>query len=720
MATATRPPETAPAPLATRAASPATGESQVLRKIDVLESVNKHRLLTILLALFTIAIALPAAWILGTPRYAATAVVYVSPRFVSNLAEGGEQKFESATQYRDYVQQNARTINRFDIVLDALKRIGPVNANWIQPGETIERAATRLQSALVVEQVPDTYQITITLESGRKAGLAELVNAVAASYLEKAKSEEFFASDDRVKSLLADRARLQKEIDDKQARRLVIAQDLGVSSFTDSYLNPYDRLLVTAKEGQLDAAKDAIQADAQLSAFDDSQRAGGSDALKAYALDQASKDPTLASLMTSLNGRRSQILASLSGLSPDHPGRKAAERELAEIEKERQAAYQRLVESFSKMLLEQKRADAYKARRVSQKLDAEVSSQASQASWFTRNYQEAIQLGLDVDRARKRYDSIEQRIDFFTLEKGAPGFVRLFSSARTPDQPVKGGRTKWFAIFLAVGMSIAGFVPVGVDLLDPRVHSPRDVERLLGFPPVGWLMEKSEAGPEFAREQILRLANRISQDQQKNNSFIFAFTSVKARGGTSSIVMETARALGHLGVSALAVEANAYRADPRYRRANSRGLTVLLTSNQTLHSEIVPGDSDMPDSVPVGDLLNEKNLPDIQNLVRVLRQAAEAYSVVLVDIPPILVSVDAEFIARNADVVVLIIEAESVTKPELIRAAKSLDRIRVPAVSALLNRVRGKEAGGLAAAALREFQTGETKPSSRWFSPWLW
>jgi len=692
----------------------------VASKIDVLESVRRHRVLAALLALLAICIAVPAAWILGTPTYAATAVIFVSPRFVSNLADGGEQKFESATQYRDYVQQNVRTINRFDIVLEALQRTGPLSANWIRRGETMERAATRLQNALVVQQVPDTYQITITLESGSKGGLAELVNSVASVYLEKAKSEEFFASDERIKTLLADRARLQKEIEEKQARRVAIAQELGVSSFTDTYLNPYDRLLVTAKEGQLDAAKDAIQADAQLSAFDDSQRAGGTDSLRAYALDQASKDPTLASLMTSLNARRAQILAMLSGLSPEHPGRKAAERELAEIEKERQAAYQRLVDSFSKMLIDQRRADAFKARQVARKLDAEVSSQTSQAAWFTKNYQDAIQIGLDIDQARKRYDTIEQRVDFFTLEKGAPGFVRLFSSARAPDEPIKGGRKKWFAIFLLGGFVVAAFVPVGFDLMDTRLHTPRDVEKQLGFPPMGWLMEKSEAGPEFAREQILRLANRITQDHLNNKSFIFAFTSVKAQGGSSTVVVETARALGHLGISALAVEANAYRADPRYRRANSRGLTVLLTSNQTLHSGIVPGDEEMPDSIPVGDLLNEKNLPDIQNLVQVLRQAAEVYSVVLVDIPPILVSVDAEFIARNADVVVLVIEAESVTKPELRRAAKSLERIRVPAVSALLNRVRGKESGGFAEDALQEFQTGATKPAARWFRPWLW
>jgi uncharacterized protein involved in exopolysaccharide biosynthesis/Mrp family chromosome partitioning ATPase len=687
---------------------------------SIIGSLRKYRRLAQLAALLVICAGLPLSWWLGTPKYDATAIIYVSPRFLSNLGEGGEQKFESATQYRDYVQQNVRTINRFDIVLEALKKVGGLHSYWVLPGESLERAAVRLQTALAVQQVPDTYQITVSLESANKKGLAELVNRVADIYLEKAKSEEFYASGQRVHSLLQDRARLQQEIDTKQARRMELAQQLGVTTFADGYLNPYDRLLAANRESQSDARRDAIQAEAQLAAFDNRQRAGGTDALHAYAFDQASKDPTLASLVSDLNGRRAQILMTISGLSRDHPGRRAAERELAEMETEKQTAYKRLVDSFSKMMLEQRRADAFKADLVSRKLESEVDRQASRASWFTRGYQEGVQLGQDIERDRKRYDSIEQRLDFFSLEKSAPGYVRLFSSARPPDLPVKGGRTKLFGFFVVAALAVALCLPIAVDLLDPALHSPGDVESILGFAPMAWLIDKTEAGRDFSREQLLRLANRISYDQQNNNSRIFVFTSVKGGGGTSTIVMEAAHALGRLGVSALAVEANAYRADPRYRKPSSRGLTVLLTANTELHSEVVPADEDMPDRLPVGDIMSEKNLPDIQNLVEVLHQAALAYPVVLVDVPPILISADAEFIARKADVVVLVIEAESVTRAELRRAAKNLERIKVPAISALLNRVRGEERNGFGRKALQEFQTGAAPPPPRWSSPWLW
>jgi len=688
------------------------------QKINIIGSLRKHLKLALIGAFLILVVGFPLAWKLGTPKYSATAVVFVSPRFIANLDDGSNQKFDSATQYREYVLQNVKTINRFDIVLDALKRTSP--SFWVRPGESFERAANRLQGALVLEEVPDTYQITITLESTKKAGLAEVVNSVTNSYLEKAKSEEFYGSDQRVKKLIDDQKRIQTEINEKQAQRLALAQTLGVSSFTDNYLNPYDRLLITAKEAQSEAQTEAIQAEAQLSAVDESQRSGAGDALHAYASAEASKDPALTTMMSDLNGRRAQLLASSSGLSPEHPGRRAADRELAEIDKERQSAYQKVVDSFSRMLLEQRRADAFKARQVAKELTAEAMNQASKAAEFTRGYQEGIQLGLDVDRARKGYDTVQQRIDYFLIEKDAPGFVRLFSAARTPDQAAKGGRKKFLGIILTLAFLFALLTPAGIDYLDPRLHSPGDVEDLLGFAPLSWLMDKEDAGSEFEHEQILRLANRISQDQQNNGSRIFAFTSVKSGGGTSTIVMDAARALGSLGVAALAVEANAYRADPRYRKPPSRGLTVLLTGNRSLHSAIIPADDQGPDRIPVGDLANEKNLPDIQNLTDVLREAAAAYTVVLVDIPPILVSVDAEFIARYADVVVLVVESGSVTKAELLRATRSLERIHIPAVSVLVNRVRRNERTGLARSARCEFQLGAAKPRSRWISPWTW
>lgn len=703
---------------ATRTVTPAPAVAGVT--ISPIQSLRRHKTLAVAATLVVLIAGLPIAWVKGAAKYRATAVIYVSPRFVANLQDGKEIDLQSDSQYHEYLQQSAHTINRFDIVLAALRKTGGGQEVWLRPGEKIEHGAERLQAALEIRPIENTYQIAVGLESSNAAGLAELVNNVVDTYLATAKSEEFFDSVQRVKNLVEDRSRLQQEVDQKQAGRLAIAQELGVSSFSDNFVNPYDRLLVEAKQAVAEADRSKIEADALLAALDGKQRTGGAEALRLAAAADAGKDSAMTTLNEKLNIRRTQLLAAMSGLSPDHPGRRAAERELAEIEKEREDTHQKLVDSYSGITLSQRSADAYKAARVEQKLKGELEAQTSQAAWFSRNYQQAIQLGVEVDSARKRIDGIQQRIDFLSLEKSAPGFVRKFSTARTPSEPTSGGRRKLFLMVLCAAFAMGLVAPVAADLLDSRVHSPGDVEQTLGFAPIAWLMDKREAGPEFAREQVLRLANRIAQEQQTNNSHIFAFTSVKARGGTSTIVMETAFALGRLGVPALAVEANAYRADPRYRDPHSRGLTVVLRGNLNVRDAVVPGTDDMPDYVPIGDVVNEKNLPDIQGLTRILRDSTEAYKAILVDLPPILVSVDAEFIARTSDVVVLVIEAEAVNKGDLTRAAACLERLQVPAISAVLNRVRTNRKDGLAESALQEFRHGSVSRPPGWFRRWLW
>jgi succinoglycan biosynthesis transport protein ExoP len=707
-------PGPAPAP------SPSPGPPTSGTNLNPLASLRKHRGVATVTALLVLLVGIPAAWKLGTPKYMATAVIYVSPRFIANLADNNAGKFDSMEQYREYVQQNVRTINRFDIVLDALSSDSTLQKFWVNPRESLEHAASRLQGALIIADVADTYQITVSLEGKKKNGLAELVNAVADTYLEKAKSEEFYGSDQRVNSLIADQKRLQKEIAEKQAKRMALAQELGVSSFSGSDLNPYDRLLVSAKESQSEAQKETIEAKSQLAVFDEKEHPGAREALHAYALGEANKDPVLQSTLTALNVRRAQVLSSLSGLSADHPGRREAERELADIEKQRQAALQADVDSLSRMTLDQRTAAAYRAQRVQQQLGEEVERQKSQASWFTHGYQEGIQLGLDVDEARRAEDSVRQRIDYFTLEKSAPGFVRLFSSARVPDEPIKGGRKMFLAAFLVLALALAVAVPMAIDFLDPRLRSPNQVESLLEFPLTAWLMEKEDAGPAFEREQILRFANRIVHDKQANRSRIFAFTSVKSRGGTSTIVLETARALRSLGMAALAVEANSYSSDPRYFKPGARGLAAVLAGTGSFYSEIIAGDEELPDRIPVGEITAVTSLPGIKTLDDLLNHVADHYDVILIDAPPILVSVDAEMITRLADAVVLVIEAESVNKAELRRAARSLERLQVRAISTLFNRVRRNEASGLAATAAQEFLTGSAAPPSRLLSPWLW
>jgi uncharacterized protein involved in exopolysaccharide biosynthesis/Mrp family chromosome partitioning ATPase len=689
-------------------------------RFHLLGSVRQHATLSIALLLIFGVTGAAFAWIKGRPRYSATAVVFVSPRFVANLEANKEVELQSNSEYREYVQQNVRTINRYDIVEETLGRLGENRKLWMKNGETLTHATERLQHNLVIAPVPDTYQIVVSLESDRAEGLDQIVNTLVDTFLSKIKSEEFYESDQRIENLRGDRSKLAESIAAKQKRRAELADQLAVSTFTESFPNPYDRLVVDAQQALNDATRQRIQAEAQISALEAKSDSGAVTPLEASVLDSVNHDPALSSLEASINQRRGVLVSTMSGLAPEHPGRRAAERELKELESERENLYRKLLKSYTGTLWEQRYSDVVRARQAEERLRSEADKQASQATWFTERYQEALNLGLDIERERKRLDSIDDRIEFLSLESRAPGFVRLFSNARRPDEPVKGGRRK--LALMAALFSILGavLIPIGIDSFDPRIHWPGDVHRALGFPVLGWLLEKKDAGEDFGREQILRLAERLSHEHQLNGTKLFAFTAVQAGNGTTTIVRDVAGAMSRLGMPALAVEANAYRADAQYRNPKSRGLSVLLKGSSSLGLEVVPGGGEVCDSLPVGDVDHLGHLPDLHKLVSVLREAAELYPIVLVDLPPLAVSVDAEFVARSADLVVLIVEAEAVNKRRLLETARMLERVKPSAVAAVLNRVQLKPAGGFGLEAREEFYRGVPKEAKVWKSPWLW
>jgi len=474
-------------------------------------SLSAHKWLALGAFSAMVAVGLPLSWWLGTPVYSSEAAVYVSPRFLRNLQEDKEQDLQSNSQYREYVQQNVRTINRYDIVADALAGLGKKRAFWQQNDETDRRAVERLQQDLKILPVQETYQIVVGLESKKPGGLADIVNAVVDTYLQKAKSEEFYASDKRLESLGQDREHIVAEIKTNQDRRTQLAQELGVSTFTDAYPNPYDRLLVSAKEALADAVRKRIEADAELTSLGEDAKPTAGSPLAALAREQAAKDEGLTSIQNSLNEIRGNLLIKMSGLTEAHPGRKAAERQIAELNHEAERTFEGLVASYSSNLWQEKRGDSFRLHRVEKDLQLEVDQQASRASWFAQKYEEGKTLGLDIDRIRRRLDAIDDRVNFLSLETQAPGFVRMFSRARPPDLPVKGGRKRMFAFFLTAALCLGLAAPLAADTFDSRIRSARGLHRALGFEPLGWFPERGLAD-EFAHEQVLRLANRLDQD----------------------------------------------------------------------------------------------------------------------------------------------------------------------------------------------------------------
>jgi Mrp family chromosome partitioning ATPase/uncharacterized protein involved in exopolysaccharide biosynthesis len=662
------------------------------------------------LALFTLlgvsAIGIGVFSTLGVPIYQAVAVIWVSPRFTPNL-ESDKNMDMDRTEYPFYIKQQASSVIRPDVIREALQT-PQLRENWFLPGEDESSARQRLKDALDVDNNRNDPSITVKLSSEKAKGLDTVLNTLIEIYLKKTQEENIFDSGDRIKWLEQHRQELEQLLAKKEQQRTQIAIELGVTTFQENNLNPYDNILVESRQAQVLAHRDSVKSENQLATLNKKQ-SNGDTILDILVAEQVANDAVLKSFTTRLTDRRTQLLTEILGLTPMHPTRQRAEQEIAKIDQDIAKATQDFTVTIRNRLLEKSKADVYQTQSIEQALAAELDKQRQQSSHYAKLYNEALVVSREITRIIQQLDKINDRIDFLSLESTAPGFVRLDTPATEPTSPVSGKTIKILLIFIAAALGLSIGLPILIDMLDRRIRTPSEVHKLLGFPPIAWVLEhRNKHTQAVMADQMRRMALALERDWHTHKTNHFVLTSVKAGGGTTTLTLELARLLSDFGVHTLAIELNAFNPDSRYNDMDSSaGLTTLL--NQEYLDPLMfikPATEYLPDRLPVGET-PEPYLVTRGKLRPLLKQLNTEYDLILLDAPPILLSADAELLGEIAGGVLLVVEAEKVFPGEFRRAAQLLERLNPPVVGSILNRVKIYRGGGYFSKLVKEYEQRE-------------
>ena len=684
-------------------------------------SVRSHKIISLAVFLLVLAVGVPAALVMGRHTYYTEAALFISPRFQKNLSSDKDLELQSNSQYREYVQQQVKTVNRYDIVLEALKKLGDKRSLWQKPTDTDRSAAERLAGSLDIKPVADTYLITVGLEDKKKEGLADIVNAVVDTYVGMQRKEEFFQNDERIARLKEERKKAADTIVNTQTARAGIAQDLGVTTFSEGFLNPYDQFLVNSREASNSARRTRIDAESQISALEKNQGVDG-DAASAFAKEVSDHDAGIASLKANLNTRRSTLITKLSGMTAEHPGRKAIEKEMTDIDQETERLAGKTEESARKVLLLQKRSVLMQAQQTEQRLSAELDAQGAQAKNFASKYNAALALAADLVRAQQRLNEIDDRISFLAFEATAPGFVHVSTQAREPLSPNKSGHKKFGIIFAILAFALGIIVPVAIDFVDPRIHAANELEKVAGFPPLGVIPARhDEHTVALAEDRLARMATNLDRERRTQGSRIVLFTSTQFGEGTTTTVLDVTRALNTLGVAAIAVEANSYSPDERYRDMHNRpGFLQLLERGARLNGSVAPADDNLPARLSTSNTSEPTAAPTVTLTTAALNKLKKKYEMVLIDAPPALLCAEAELLVSLADITVLVVQAGGVNRGEIKRSLKLLERIGPPVIGAILTRVQLDRGGSDLSSAVIAQKRGPKRAARGFLIRLLW
>jgi len=291
--------------------------------------------------------------------------------------------------------------------------------------------------------------------------------------------------------------------------------------------------------------------------------------------------------------------------------------------------------------------------------------------------------------------------------------VHLFQPARPPlgPEPSKAHRLllMLFPISILMGIGAA----VAFDLLDPHLYTGDDVEAVMGFSPVGVLLDDREVTQLVYDECTLRLAAGIDHAAHAAGVRTFVVTGVASGAGTTTIVGHLGSTLAKLGRKTLTIDASGNTNPVAYATVNLSDAT--RRSDFAGEDAPITGTGTELQSTVVTQALNSKITPLATSfMAKAFQELTNEYDIVLIDAAPLLTSAETEYLARFADVTILVGESARTKKAELKRAARLLERLNVGGVAVIINKVGLLRAEKTLKQDLTEFEARINKMNLRW------
>lgn len=299
------------------------------------------------------------------------------------------------------------------------------------------------------------------------------------------------------------------------------------------------------------------------------------------------------------------------------------------------------------------------------------------------------------------------------FEEGALGNLTLLAEANAPRRPVSPKPARNAALVALITFFAGAALTLLLDSLRRKVRSTADVIGL-GIPVLGELprltrSRRTQAVAEARNGELYEPAGFLRVNLSSADApphALIAVTSARPAEGKSTVVATTAAAFAQANKRVLIIDLDLHRPMQQEFWAIGSRAWVALPGAVELHQTTVVQALDHPEQasavdmgegvhlLPAGEvgrraagLLSNEHLPAL------LRRWAQAYDVVLIDTPPVLSVADALVIARHTDGLVLVVESDGTSVPEVQRVLRDVRTAGVSLLGVVMNKVRRGQQG---------------------------
>ncbi len=353
---------------------------------------------------------------------------------------------------------------------------------------------------------------------------------------------------------------------------------------------------------------------------------------------------------TALLQRRADLKERIKDMLPSHPVRKQIEAELADIDSQLQGTSETGSDGAGSTK-DKLRAQAEAERQVEAQLTKDLADQTSSIPSSAKNMEQMRLVIAETKRLQDRLNQVEAHLDNIKINK-LSGAIAIFAPALPPDKPMKSQKTKvliavWFGAIL-LGLA----VPIALDLTDNRVYKASEVQKLLDFPFLGLTISPDAKVDAFAAEQLARVAAGLSR------------TLVTEPEVRTVVVMQLKKSLSNHFLSDL--------------------------TEKLFQYGIYAGSSPKFDLKP-------------QSYIRDRHAESAQREIELIGGPALLFTAEAERLASQAGLLLVVIEAGFDTRADLEHCARVLQRLNIAKTRIVLSNVLVPYAERALQREVREF-----------------
>lgn len=574
------------------------------------------------------------------------------------------------------------------------------------------RAAKELSEDVVwARAIPDTVYIVLSASTRKAADASSIATAVAESYMARLAQDTNRQYSDSREALTRQfrQAEADKQALERRGTRLI--GDANIESVK------FEQTSAAKEVSELSefivAARNAVEKKRQqLSQYESSMTGAGGVSYPDFLRVEVKNDTSMQVHEQALATLRTQLTGSRTRFGPAHPDVRRLEATVQAAEIERNKEEQRLLAEKFSALIELTREDIRGIEAQARDSIEKLKAASLRATEMTQQIEEYEKIKKDIERKAEDIQKLQVELSNLQalIDRSASRRVMIYAPASRPEFP-SFPKAKW--VIPITTMLTIGFAGVGVllrEMLEQRVRAPADVllvprTKILGvLADIGEDPCKPSSAEQVMRdcahgviaEQVRQLRSSVLKTLEPKGPSVLVVTSGLPGSGATTVVSNLARACASADAKVLVIDANMRR--PKLHSvfgvSEGPGLSDVLAGSASLESAVQSTDRPNLRVLTVGDKSTRVyERLNSEAMTRLLQEARNANTLVIVDAPPMTVAGDALVIAQRSDASALVARAYCETRGLIARVRGQLADANGEFLGVIVNGVKSSAGG---------------------------